>query len=182
MGVFHRSLSKELWNPPDIGFIKLNFDETFQNDSRTFTTAVLAKNPEGEVVGAKTYLFEDVVDTFVAEVRACERAILFAVEMGFRRLLVEGDSLSVIKKLKTKGEDRSILRPIIQHIRILENSFENASDLFVPRLVNGAAHTLALEKRRRQISGIWVDGVPKSVKIIVERDQMDWTQSHQVSF
>lgn len=26
---FYRSLSKELWNPPDVCFIKLNFDATF---------------------------------------------------------------------------------------------------------------------------------------------------------
>ncbi|KAA3475300.1 reverse transcriptase [Gossypium australe] len=149
LGVSYRSLSTELWNPPVIGFIKINFDATFQIDSRTSTTTVLASDSEGEVVGAETYLFEDVVDAFVAEARAYERAILFAIKMGFRRLLVEGDSPSIIKKLKTKGEDRSILRPIIQHIRILENSFGNVSYLFVPRLVNAVAHSLALEGRKR---------------------------------
>lgn len=68
----------------------------------------------------------------MAEARACERAILFAVKMGFRRLLMEGDSLSIIKNLKTKGEDRSILRLIIHHIRILKKKFEDVSYLFVP--------------------------------------------------
>lgn len=58
-------------------------------------------------MGAETYLFKDVVDAFVAEARACERALLLAGAMGFRRLIVEGDSL------------------------------------FGPRMVNGAAHTLA---------------------------------------
>lgn len=82
---------------------------TFQSDFRTSTIIVLARDFEKEVVGAKTYLFEDVVDVFVAEARACERAILFAVEMGFRCLLVEGDSPSIIKKLKTKGETDQFL-------------------------------------------------------------------------
>ncbi|MBA0788547.1 hypothetical protein Gotri_026322 [Gossypium trilobum] len=39
--------------------------------------------------------------------------------MGFRRLLVEGDSLSVIKYVQKKEVDRSILRPITYHIQRL---------------------------------------------------------------
>ncbi|KAL1150023.1 hypothetical protein V6Z11_A10G229500 [Gossypium hirsutum] len=81
--VFYRSPETERWNTPEIGFIKINFDATFKVDSRTSTTVVLARDSKGEVVGAETYLFEDVVDAFVAEARACERAILFVIKMGF---------------------------------------------------------------------------------------------------
>lgn len=44
----------------------------------------------------------DVVDTFVAESRACEKTSIFALRMGFRCLIAEGDSLMVIKKFKTQ--------------------------------------------------------------------------------
>ncbi|KAH1121502.1 hypothetical protein J1N35_004662, partial [Gossypium stocksii] len=176
-----RSLSKKLWSPPDFGFIKFNFDATFQSDSRNSTTTVLARYSKRKVVGAETYLFEDVVDAFVDEARACERALLFAFRMGFRCLLVEGDSLMVIKKLKAKGEDKSIIRSIIHHIRTLENCFEEVLYLFVSRLVNGASHTLAMEGKRRQSSGIWVDGVSVLVRTLVEKDRMVWAQRHQVS-
>ncbi|MBA0821937.1 hypothetical protein Goarm_018763 [Gossypium armourianum] len=40
------------------------------------TTAVLARYYKGDVVGAETYLFEDVIDAFVAEARACERDMM----------------------------------------------------------------------------------------------------------
>lgn len=99
-----------------------------------------------------TYLFEDVVDAFVVEARVCERAMIFASEMGFLRLLLEGDSLSVIKKLKTKGEDKLILRLIMHHIRTIENNFEEASYLFVPRTVN-----------RMVIPWLWKKGDDKSL-------------------
>lgn len=79
---------------PDIGIIKLNFDTSFQSDSRTSNATVLARNSEDEIIRACTYLFEDVVDGFVAKVRACERAMIFASKMGFWCLLLEGDSLS----------------------------------------------------------------------------------------
>ncbi|KAK5826769.1 hypothetical protein PVK06_021701 [Gossypium arboreum] len=96
--------------------------------------------------------------------------------MGFQCLLVEGDSLLVIKKLKDLGEDKLILRAIITHIRVLEKHFEKVHYLFVPHWINGAAHTLAMEGRRRQFSGIWVDGVPGPVLMIVEKDRADQLQ------
>ncbi|MBA0868457.1 hypothetical protein Goshw_013855 [Gossypium schwendimanii] len=44
-------------------------------------------------MGACTFPYERVVNAFVAEAKAYERALLFAIKMGFRRILVEGDSL-----------------------------------------------------------------------------------------
>ncbi|KAK5786142.1 hypothetical protein PVK06_040772 [Gossypium arboreum] len=121
------SLPNEVWRSSKLGFIKLNFDATFQSNSKTSSTAALARDSEGKVVGAETYLFTDVVDAFVAEAKACERTLFFASRMGFRCLEVEGDSLTVIKKLKAKEEDKSVLRSIISHIRMLENILNKCS-------------------------------------------------------
>lgn len=136
-----RPMIKGVWRPPSIGFIKLNFDASFHSVLKTSIAAVLARNHEGKILGACTYPSQDIVNAFVAEARACERALLFALEMGFQCLQLEGDSLSIIKKLKSKMEDRSVLRPIIQSIHILLRQFEKAVYLFVPRTVNRAAHT-----------------------------------------
>ncbi|KAK5824377.1 hypothetical protein PVK06_019148 [Gossypium arboreum] len=74
------------------------------------TIAVLARDSRSGIRGAETYLIEDVANVFIAEARACERSLLFARMMGFRFLVVEGDSLTVIKKLQPipwqrKGEE-----------------------------------------------------------------------------
>ncbi|KAK5792413.1 hypothetical protein PVK06_033527 [Gossypium arboreum] len=102
---FLQSIANEIWKPPDTGVIKLNFDATFQSVDRIAITSVLARNLEGEIVGAETYLFKDVVDAFVVEARACKRALLLAGAIGFRRLIVEGDSLTFIKSIKKRQED-----------------------------------------------------------------------------
>ncbi|MBA0661863.1 hypothetical protein Goklo_006097, partial [Gossypium klotzschianum] len=80
---------KELWRPPDYGIIKLNFDASFIQEKKLATTTVLARDYRGEIVGADTYLFEEVGDAFVTEARACEKALLFARMRSFRRLIVE---------------------------------------------------------------------------------------------
>ncbi|KAL1066849.1 hypothetical protein V6Z11_D12G089300 [Gossypium hirsutum] len=93
-----RPLIKEIWRPPDPGVIKLNFDASFLKEEKLAVTAILARNFTGEIVGVETYLFNDVADAFVAEARACERALIFAGRMCFRRLVVKGDLLTIIKK------------------------------------------------------------------------------------
>ncbi|KAK5825551.1 hypothetical protein PVK06_020396 [Gossypium arboreum] len=73
--------------------------------------------------------------------------MLFAAELGWTRILLEGDSLTTIKKLNSVEEDRLLLRPIINNIRVMRQQFENVSYLFVSRMANSAAHILALEGR-----------------------------------
>ncbi|KAK5802175.1 hypothetical protein PVK06_029758 [Gossypium arboreum] len=146
-----RSTVKENWRPPDFGVIKLNFDAAFQHASRLAVIAVIARDSEGEIVGAKTYLFTDVGDACLAEARTCVRALLFADMRGFRRLIIEGDSLTVIKSIQKKEKDKSVLRPITSQINFLEANFDHVTYTFVPRFGNRTAHTLAMERRRRQV-------------------------------
>ncbi|KAA3467448.1 reverse transcriptase [Gossypium australe] len=173
------SLVNETWKPPDPGFIKLNFDTAYYNDTKIAITVVLARNYEGKVVGAETYLFRVVNDAFVAEARACERALNMATTLGYRRVIVEGDSLTVIKSIKKRQNDKSVLRPITQNIFSLEANFKEISYRFIPRLVNSAAHALALEGRKRQIFQVWDDGLPDSVWRVVRKDGSAWIHRHQ---
>ncbi|KAK5793749.1 hypothetical protein PVK06_034906 [Gossypium arboreum] len=143
---------------------------------------VLARDSRGEIRGAETYLIEDVADAFdafIAEARACEKSLLFTRMMGFWCLVVERNSLTVIKKLQSRVEDKSIFRPIIHHIRDLEHYFKKVVYLFILRSINDAAHTMAAEGQRSQRSGFGVDGVPASVMRFVEKDWRSWMQTNQ---
>ncbi|MFQ6651767.1 hypothetical protein Gotur_023966, partial [Gossypium turneri] len=96
--------------------------------------------------------------------------------MCFRRLAVEGDSLSVIKNIRKNEADKSVLRPITHHIHQLDMLFDEVTYNFVPRAVNDVAHVLALEGRRRRVCGSWVNGVPDSMRIVVMKDRLAWNQ------
>ncbi|KAK5812785.1 hypothetical protein PVK06_028225 [Gossypium arboreum] len=91
---------------------------------------------------------------------------------------VEGDSLTVIKKLKEMEADKSLLLTIFE---CWKKHFEEVHYLFFPRRINEAAHTLAMEGRRRQYSVTWVDRVLGSVLMIVEKDRADQSQRLQNS-
>ncbi|PPE00461.1 hypothetical protein GOBAR_DD02511 [Gossypium barbadense] len=172
------SAGKEIWRPPDDGFIKINFDASFVQDKGLAITAVLARNHKGEVVGAETYLLNDVADPFVAEARASS-VMVFAHTMGFQRLVVEGDALSVIKNISNGEAGKSIIRPIIYHIQQLARIFEEITYTFVPREGNEAAHVLAIEGRRKGDCRNWASDVPDLVLTAVRKDWIAWVRKSQ---
>ncbi|MBA0605480.1 hypothetical protein Godav_018050 [Gossypium davidsonii] len=111
-----------LWRPPKPGVIKINFDASFTSNTNFSISVVLARDSEGQIMGACTYPLLDVADAFVAEARACERALYFALDMGFRK-----------------------------HIQFLAGSFEEVTYLFVPRETNKVAYELAMVGRNRKL-------------------------------
>ncbi|XP_052484514.1 uncharacterized protein LOC128039852 [Gossypium raimondii] len=76
-------MRNEVWRPPDYGLIKFNFYASFIPGNNFAIIAILARNHKGEVIEAVTYLVEDVDDAFVAEARACKRALILAKLKGF---------------------------------------------------------------------------------------------------
>ncbi|MBA0876627.1 hypothetical protein Goshw_014335 [Gossypium schwendimanii] len=73
----------------------------------TATAGVIIRNHEGFVMGACTYPLGRTGDLTTAEANVYLQAAIFGEEMGFRDLVVEGDALIVIKKLKSDSVDRS---------------------------------------------------------------------------
>ncbi|KAA3453717.1 reverse transcriptase [Gossypium australe] len=167
-----------IWNcgtlrqAPKAGIVKINFDASFLSKENIAITAAIARNFKGSIVGAETYLFQHIADPFVAEARACERALLFARTMGFQRLEVEGDTLSVIKSIKKKGKDTSVIRSITHHTYLMGLSFDQIDYLFTPRSANGAAHALTLEGRRTGYFGFWSHELPSSVISIARKEEL----------
>ncbi|KAK8974367.1 hypothetical protein V6N11_034921 [Hibiscus sabdariffa] len=87
------------WFPPDGDIIKINFDASFHICSKSSVSRVVARNSQGLIVAACTHPHSRVVDAFIVEALAYKLAVTFAIDLGFHSVMVEGDSLSVIKKL-----------------------------------------------------------------------------------
>lgn len=82
-------------------------------------------------------------DLTTAEAKACLQAIIFGEEMSFRDLVVEGDALTVVKKIRLDSKDRSVIGNIIDEIKGKRTSFNHLSFEYTLRKVNEKAHGLA---------------------------------------
>ncbi|MBA0678353.1 hypothetical protein Goari_019706 [Gossypium aridum] len=85
------------------------------------------RNHEGLVMGYCAYPLGSTRDLTTAEAKACLQAIIFREEMSFRDLVVEGDALTVIKKLRLDSKDRSVIGNIIDEIKGKRTSFDHLS-------------------------------------------------------
>ncbi|KAL4302002.1 hypothetical protein GQ457_10G000840 [Hibiscus cannabinus] len=138
------SLVKDVkWFPPDGSLIKLNFDASFNSVSNSSVSGIVARDSHGFIMAACTCPHRGIADAFIAEAVACEKAVSFALDLGFRSVQIEGDSLSVIKKLNSKEMDKSIISPIIGDIKVLCANFVSVTFSFVGRRGNAVAHELA---------------------------------------
>ncbi|KAK8526666.1 hypothetical protein V6N13_025796 [Hibiscus sabdariffa] len=102
--------------------------------------------------------------------KACESAVLFAIELGFKFVQVEGDSLTVIRKLSSDSLDKSIIQPIIIDIKAKLQLFEKITFSHVGRQGNAAAHALAKIHTQFQLPRYWVKEAPQEVEQVTIAD------------
>ncbi|KAL4311864.1 hypothetical protein GQ457_01G034310 [Hibiscus cannabinus] len=154
------------WSLPASGIIKINFDTSFLSSTKEAFSGIVARNSTGLIMATCIIPHSDVNDAFVAEAKACESAVLFTIELGFKSVQVEGDSLTVIRKFSSDSLDKSIIQPIITDIKAKLHLFEKITFSHVGRQGNAAAHALARIHTQFQLPRYWVEEAPQEVEQI----------------
>ncbi|KAE8712359.1 hypothetical protein F3Y22_tig00110257pilonHSYRG00013 [Hibiscus syriacus] len=83
----------------------------------------------------------------MAEAIVALHAVIFAGEMGFRSIIIEGDSRTMIEKLENRSPDLFEIRNMVAHC-IATVSGTNSEDSFWVDEAPGCAELKALEDRR----------------------------------
>ncbi|KAH1057472.1 hypothetical protein J1N35_035537 [Gossypium stocksii] len=159
------------WEPPDDSIIKINFEASFNQQMKRSVSGIVARNKEGLVMAACTFPWEIVPDPVTAKARACLQALIMAEEVGFRDICVEGDPLSVIRKVNSLEEDRSNISSLIKEINGRSPKFRRLSFRHIPREANRAAHEMAVEGGRHVDPEYWIEEVPQAVERLVNQDR-----------
>ncbi|KAK8993918.1 hypothetical protein V6N11_008131 [Hibiscus sabdariffa] len=71
------------------------------------TSGVVIRNSQGQVMGASCRTTPHIASSFAAEGTAAVHAIELGTDMGFTHIIIEGDCLAVIEKLKCEKDDVS---------------------------------------------------------------------------
>ncbi|KAL4600852.1 hypothetical protein ACB092_11G229600 [Castanea dentata] len=110
----------------------------------------LVWNTNGEVMVGMSAKGPYVHRSEEAEVMACRKAIKFPMEAGFSRLIIEGDSLNVIRALSDSAKNRSLLGHIYDDIKCNLRGICG----------NTAAHSLAKHARNLLDDTYWIEDTP----------------------
>nr|XP_023898722.1 uncharacterized protein LOC112010605 [Quercus suber] len=111
------------WFPPDRDSVKVNFDGPWFPESDEAGTGVVIRNSDGAVMAAMAEKIAKPPSAEVLESLAARHAVVFTLEVGFHRVCLEGDAVSVIKALQNSGMGLPLGGHILKDILSLAKSF-----------------------------------------------------------
>ena len=138
--VQHRNHTR--WKLPELEMYKVNYDGATFADQRRAGIRVVIRNAEGAIMAALLQLIP--LPTMVAqvEVMAARKAIELALETGFTRVVIKGDSDTIYRELSSTNPSLALHGHVIQDTTYLASSFVNHSFSNVRRQGNNVAHAL----------------------------------------
>ncbi|KAH1129996.1 hypothetical protein J1N35_001374 [Gossypium stocksii] len=120
---FTLSLDSDRWRPPQQGFFKINFDVTFDIKENRLCLGIIVRNFKGDTLASDTMVHENIPSVFVAEAIACLQAVTVNRDLGITHVVIEGDSLMVIKKVQNTERDKLAIGPYIHEVEYLSEVF-----------------------------------------------------------
>ncbi|MFQ6648233.1 hypothetical protein Gotur_021771 [Gossypium turneri] len=153
--------------------VKVNFDSSFQKLNNRAVFGIIVRNNRGFVMGSCTYPIENIRDPTITEAYACFHGVAFAEDLGFQYIILEGDSLTIVKKLPKNDDyiDRSVIGGIINEIISKAKNFRSLMYRHIPGEANEAAHTMAVWGRGRDLSTFWVEKTSREDDPFIQKDQ-----------
>lgn len=89
--------------------IKINFNTAYKGRDRRLGSGIVIRKANGQILGLKTAINANIPSPFTAKALACVQSLQWGRELGFANVIVEGDSLFVIKKIKGDCADKSLI-------------------------------------------------------------------------
>lgn len=146
------------WSPPPRGYLKMNWDAAFNKASRSMGPWVV-------VVLAQ--FLPQVTDPSIAEAVALWRAVWLCGELGYTKVVFEGDSLLIVEAVGQGSPCSRNFGQLIEDTRIVLQSFQSFTVQHVKRVANQAAHVLATLALSQLIDFVWRGECPSPIYQVV---------------
>ena len=148
------------WVPPPGNCFKLNFDAAIFQELQASGFGAIIRNANGEVMASISAKGPPVIDSEEAEILACRKALKFAVDAGFRDLIIEGENKVVMTSITSIHSTSSRLGHLYGDVNCIAARIGNLIVNCVPRTANTVAHVLALYARNIEDELVWLEESP----------------------
>ena len=157
------------WQPPPQGMVKINFDGAASKDQISGIGVVL-RNERGLVLASLSQNIPQVCKPLDIETLASSRALKFAADLGFNKVVLEGDCEVLMKALKGGDQFLSTAGLLMDDIRYDANLFYQLHYSHVRREGNIVAHSLAIYALEITDFIAWMEDVPPPLFSVVRDD------------
>ncbi|KAL0000104.1 hypothetical protein SO802_019706 [Lithocarpus litseifolius] len=129
--------------PPPKDWVKANFDGAIFQGRDEAGIGIIIRNDHGLVMVALTQVIPLPTSVEIVEVLAARRALIFASELGFDQVILEGDSEIAIRAMNSEDYSAASFGHIISDINSFSSHFRALVFQHTRRLGNKVAHRLA---------------------------------------
>jgi ribonuclease HI len=165
----NRRISDVQWQAPKGDVLKINVDGAFCADTKSGGWGFVVRDQSGCVRGSWAGALHHVSSAAQSEILACEEATKAAAGWGMTSIIVESDSLNLVRAMSSTDFDRAYEGVVYRDLRLYMNlTFNSFEFSHVPRTCNSLAHNLAAYGATRQdIRFLWPESLPNDVRVLV---------------
>ncbi|XP_042974660.1 uncharacterized protein LOC122306292 [Carya illinoinensis] len=131
------------WESPPSGVFKLNVDGAFSSNGSVSGIGVIVRNSKGEVIMSAAKKELSVMTAVEVEALAIIRGLQLCIDLEIQNLVIESDSLLVVKEFNKQGSSKATFGNVIREAKELVTRFGTCEVQHVNRSCNEAAHSLA---------------------------------------
>lgn len=135
-------LQFQSWSPPDIGWVKVNFDVHIGESARR-GLGVVIRDHDGNLLAAGTRRIEAQWSVEASEAAAALFGMELALRLDYQYIQLEEDAINVVQTIEVKGEGYSPLHLLYDCIKFASDRCLGVGCSYVKRNGNTAAHCVA---------------------------------------
>ncbi|KAK7832298.1 hypothetical protein CFP56_026625 [Quercus suber] len=142
------------------GLVQINFDGMVFQEKGEAGLGIIIYNDHGLVMAALTQVIPLPTSVEIMEVLAARRALIFAKELTFDHIILEGDSDIAIYAMKGEGYSTASFGHILSDIKALVAHFKHVVFRHTRRQGNKVAHNLARAACNFYPFCTWIEEIP----------------------
>ena len=123
----------------------------------------MVRDENGLVLGSCSKRLPQAYSAVEVEAMVTATTLIFANDIGVRRVILEGDSLAVIKALREGEQPLSPTGPLLEHVGMYSQRFETVLYSHSKREGNSVAHSLARYANSISDFLVWMEDVPPHI-------------------
>ena len=149
----------------------MNFEAAIFSELDRTGVGAIVQNEQGQVMAAMTASGSKVSSSEEAELLACRRSIEFVVDVGFTKLIIEGDYVNVMQAISSSWINSLLLGYVVDDIHHLVHCLEWTRLSITRRGGTKVAHVLAQHSRNTLDNDVyWMEDSPPPTMEALIRD------------
>ena len=165
-----REVVSVTWNPPPSSMLKVNVDGATTKHQNTVGVGFIIRDELGRVVAAMSRKIQAPLGPLEVKAKAFKAGLQLARDMGYQDIILEGDSLILIRALCGLSSPPSTIDSMVVGMQLLCSDFRTVYVFHVRRQGNKPAHILAKYALSINDSVVWIEETPCCIEQALIQD------------